>query len=172
MLHELFAAQVAREGKQQHRAVDALFLWAWGDGADDGLWNFVWSTPDKKVSKLTPLSSYLSGLFSEWGKSFTSLTPDLEFLYERFELLGSVAHLEATEQSDLEKAMADNRPNSWVWAPVGRYAWHTSNFERLLQEIGEEPFRRELLDAGFARGNETFLGLAVENIKRIARRVR
>jgi len=171
-LHTLFTAEIARESSEPKRTVEALFLWAWGDGADKALWNLAWETPQEEGRRKTPLSDYLCALFAEWGKSFIGLTPDFELLYERFELLGGLAFLETAEEPDLERATVDGNRDNWVWFPPGRYGWHSSNFDRLAQEVLSQALARPLLDGGFARGNEHFLQLSLENIKRLAGRMR
>ena len=94
VLHDLFTAEITTKDGAPKRLVDLMFLLAWKDGSNNTLWNLAFSK-----NRNTPLSDYLCGLFGEWGKSFTGLTPDFELLYERFELLGSIAYLEKWEQN-------------------------------------------------------------------------
>jgi hypothetical protein len=170
-LHALFSAGIARENREPKRIIESLFLWSWGEAANDALWNNVWSTPTEAVRRKTPLSDYLCSLFTEWGKSFAGLTPDYELLCERFELLASLAYLESTSEAHLEQAIASQNRDSFIWTPMGRVGWHSSNLSRLVQEIEEETAKRSLLEAGFAKGSTKFLQLSITNIQRIAGRM-
>ena len=163
-LHELFSAIIAREYREPRRTVEMLFLWDW-KGSDNNLWKQI----DGLENRKTALSDHLCDLFSDWGKSFAGLTPDFEMMFERFEVLASMAHLESTAEADLEQALT--RMDSPVRMPVGRVGWHGSNRNRLIQELQSEAIKNALFAAGFAKGSEKFMELFLGNLVRIAARM-
>ena len=166
-LHRLFSVVIDRQYKDPVRSIESLFLWAW-KGTENDVWKQVEGLADKK----TPLSEHLLALFREWGKSFAGLVPDFELMFERFELLGSLAHLERSEKDFVKAELAGNPQQAWAWMPVGRVGWHSSNAERLLSEIQAEPMKTALIKAGFAKGDPEFLDVFVQNFIRIAGRMR
>lgn len=170
-LHAFLSSEIAPEDREPKRMVDMLFLWAW-DGGKNDLWNQAKSTVGNPSRRKTPLSDHLCSLFAEWGKSFTGLTPDFELMCERFEFLASLTFLESAAEDDLAEAMASNLANSFVWAPLGRVGWHSSNLDRLVKEIEGEPIKTSLLQAGFAKRNPKFLQLSVAKVQRMAGRMR
>jgi hypothetical protein len=102
------------------------------------------------------------------GKSFVGLSPDFELMFERFEVLGSLAHLEQNKATDV---VAELNKNECVWIPVGRAAWHSQNREKLIAEIQSEPMKTALVKAGFAQSNPAFVDLFIENFTRMASRL-
>jgi hypothetical protein len=165
-LHRLFAAVIARQYKEPIRAVEALFLWAW-KGTDNEVWKLMEGLEQKK----TPLSEHLFVLLSDWGKSFVGIAPDFELLFERYELLGSLAHLERNEKASVQSDLAAQTAHAFAWMPVGRVGWHESNADKLLSELQAEPMKSALLKAGFAKGDHEFLDLFIQNFRRIAGRM-
>lgn len=165
-LHHLFEAVIDRQHKEPIRAVDALFLWAW-----KGTENDAWKQIEGRERQKTPLSDHLFGLFSEWAKRFVGLVPDLELMFERFEMLGSLAHLERNEKADVQEELASNPRQGWTWMPVGRAGWHTSNAEKLVAEMLTEATKATLIQAGFAKGDPEFIDLFIQNFRRIAGRM-
>jgi hypothetical protein len=164
-LHTLFTAECARENRQSRRMIDLLFVDIW-KGDNNDAWNLVAETERRK----TALSDYLLARFLDWGSSFVGLAADFEILYERFELLGSLAYLE--DETDLETALDNSNNNMGVRMPMGRIGWHTSSFERLTAEFRSEEFRRKLCEAGFAKGNPNFIDLFLTNAAKMASRMR
>jgi hypothetical protein len=144
--------------------IDLLFVNTW-KGDDNATWNVVAKTERRK----TALSDYLLARFLDWGSSFAGLTADFELLYERFELLGSLAYIE--DQTDLETALNNPAYNVGVRMPMGRIGWHSSNFERLTAEFRAEEFRKRLCEAGFANGQSSFIDLFLTNAARVASRM-
>lgn len=166
-LHMLFSAPIARQHREPERIVDLLFLWTWA-----GTENDLWKQMDGLDKRKTPLSDHLLVLIGEWSKSFASLSPDFELTFERFEALGSLAHLECNEEAALEQAAIGAGHDVLAWMPVGRIGWHSSNLEKLVQELQSDATRAALVGAGFARRSPRFLELFVENLRRFARRMR
>lgn len=167
VLHDLFDSIVDRQNREPKRAVETLLLWAW-----KGTENDVWKQMEGLEQHKTPLSDHLYTLFSEWGKRFAGLTPDFELMFERFEVLGSLAHFEANDKADVQRQLAAEARNGWVWMPMGRASWHASNGEKLVAEIQAEPMKAALTQAGFAKGDVELIDLFVGNFKRRAGRMR
>jgi hypothetical protein len=165
-LHRLFDAALDRPNAEPARMVDSLFLWAW-----KGTQENVWKQIEGLEQRHTPLSDHLFALFSEWGKRFMGLTPDLELAFERFELLGSLAYLERTDKAEIQRSLAGNPQQAWTWMPVGRVGWHTVNKDRLVAEIQAEPMKTALMQAGFMKNDPEFLDVFIENFRRIAGRM-
>jgi hypothetical protein len=165
-LHRLFDVAIDRQYREPVRTVEALFLWAW-----KGMENDAWKQIEGLERHRTPLSDHLLNLFSEWGKRFVGLAPDFELMFERFEMLGSLAHLERNEKADVQRALGNTPQQSWTFMPVGRAGWHTSSAERLVAELQAEPMKATLIQAGFAKGEPEFIDLFVQNFGRIAGRM-
>ncbi|WP_370195895.1 MULTISPECIES: SIR2 family protein [Aurantimonas] len=166
-LHLLFDSVIHREHREPVRAIEALFLWAW-----KGTENNAWKQIEGLDQRETPLSDHLLTIFSEWGRSFIGLAPDFELILERFELLGSLAHLERNDKAAVQQELAGEPRNGWAWMPVGRVGWHVANADRLISEIQAEPTRNLLVQAGFAKGDPEFMDLFIQNFWRVARRMR
>ncbi len=167
VLHRLFDSVIHREHRQPVRAIEALFLWAW-KGTENDAWKQIEGLDKRK----TPLSDHLLTIFSEWSKSFIGLAPDFELIFERFELLGSLAHLERNDKATVQQELLGEPRNGWAWMPVGRVGWHEANADQLVSEIQAEPTRDALTQAGFAKGDPEFVDLFVQNFRRLAGRMR
>jgi hypothetical protein len=165
-LHALFVTECAREYREPRRMVDLLFLDTWR-GDDNNIWNIVAQTERRK----TPLSDYLLARFNEWGSSFSGLVSDFELLFERFELLGSLAYLEAEQEETLKSALTNPAVQGALPMPMGRIGWHSSNFERLISELKRDDIRERLCGAGFAQGKTSFIDLFISNAQRRASRM-
>jgi hypothetical protein len=111
----------------------------------------------------------LYSLFTEWGVSFAPLTPNFQSLFERFEILGALAYLEAKPKEEIERTL---NGEEFLWMPLGRSLWNERNAETILTEIQKEPMKSELVKAGFANGDGTVLSLHVVNYKRVSGRFR
>ena len=158
-LHGLFSAMIPRQYKEPTRIVDELFLQRWSGVSDKTYWNRI----DGK-NRHTPLSDRLLGIFTEWSKSFVGLSSDFELMFERFEVLGSLAYLEPNKPTEL---VAELEKGDYAWVPIGRAGWHSQNREKLLTEIRSEPVKAALTKAGFAQRNPAFVGLFISNFERM-----
>jgi hypothetical protein len=166
-LHRLFDAVIARENREPIRAVESLFLWAWkGDEGES------WKQIEGLERRKTALSDYLLTLFTEWSKRFIGLTPDFSLLFERFEMLGSLAHLERYQKDQVQQDLAGPTNSSWAFMPVGRTGWNESNAAKLVPELQSEPMKTALIQAGFAKNDPEFIDLFIQNFRRIAGRMR
>lgn len=166
-LHDLFTAIVHREYKDAKRAVDLLYLWAW-KGDENSFWQMLEGLDRRK----TALSDHLLDVFTEWAKSYAGIASDFELLFERFEFLGSLAHLEGNAKADVQRSLSGDQRSGWTWMPVGREGWHEKNHQILIEELKTEAVRSTIIKAGFAQSDEEFLDLFIKNFKRVADRMR
>ena len=162
-LHRLFSASVDRNYKEPKRVIETLFLWNW---IDDNVWKQV----QGREAARTPLSDHLCDIFTIWGSSFAALTPDFEQMFEMYEVLGSLTHLENTSKADIQETLKN--PQDFAYVPVGRAGWHTENVDKILAEIQKDPMRSELIKADFAAGDREYLDVIVANFSRVVRRMR
>lgn len=166
-LHSLFDAVIGREHREPIRVVESLFLWAWKGDEND-----AWKQIEGFEKLKTPLSDYLLGIFSEWGKRFIGLAPDFVLMFERFEMLGSLAHLERNAKASIQQELASNPQQGWTWMPVGRAGWHSGNADKLIAEIQADPMKAALIEAGFVKHDPEFIDLFIQNFGRLAGRMR
>ena len=166
-LHQLFSALIDQQYREPVRAIDTLFLGDW-KGTEHDAWKQVEGLEQLK----TPLSDHLHALFTNWSGSFAALTPDFELMFERFELLGSLAYLEKFKKEDVEAGLAGTPHQAWTWMPLGRVGWHSTNNNKLVLEIQSDAMKANLIKAGFAGGDPELLKLSVTNFERMANRMR
>jgi hypothetical protein len=157
VLHHVFSSRIDGQYSNPSRAIERLFL-----RSPD-----AWKHMEGLEQRLTALSDHLCRLFSEWGNSFAALTADFELLFERFELLGSIAWLEKYEKSELLKTLARPPPQGIVGMPVGRARWHGENASKILSEMQAEPMKGALIRAKFAKGDAEFLDAFFTNFDRL-----
>lgn len=168
-LLKLFLSVLASENREPQRVVSTLFLWSWA-GSEQQIWQQLEGFDNRK----TPLSDHLLEVMTSWRKSFTGADANFELLFERFELMGSLAAFHENDEAELEKsaASAATRRDVLAWMPVGRSGWNSAVARTLLQEL-EEPSRiAGLFEAGFAKSSERFLQLFIANFKLYAERMR
>lgn len=167
VLHQLYSATIDKNYGDPERIVDSLFLWAWG-GSEQSVWQQMEGMERHK----TPFSDYLLSLFSDWGKRFIGLTPDFELMFERFEFLGSLVHLEQNEKAHIEKQLAEGQSRNFAWMPVGRSGWNGKNAQKLIAEILVDSRKDTLANAGFGKRDPEFIDVFVENFRRVAGQMR
>ena len=161
VLHGLLESTIPRKLQEPTRVVETLFLWAWEGGRNE-----IWQQIEGLERRKTPLSDHLLQVFEAWSSGFVGLGTPFEDLFERFEVLASLAYLESVELSQLEQALADQTGQNRVWTPVGRSCWNSSVRERVLSEVVAGDLREALLKAGFANGDGEFLAKSIANYKR------
>ena len=163
-LHKLFNILIDRRfNNEPTRIVENLFLWAWAGGNNE-----YWKNLDGFSRNKTALSDHMLRLYKDWSKSFVGVLPNLEHLYETWEIIGSLTHLDRNDKANIDHHLASEHRDSWIWCPMGRSGWHSGMRERILQEISSDPTRQELLDVGFAKGEAEFLQSAIGNYQRLA----
>jgi hypothetical protein len=165
-LQSFFSAQMARQDRDPQRIVEMFFLSSWR-GCD----NDIWQTIEGLERHKTALSDHLLEVFTSWAKSFAGVSSDFEMLFERFEILASIAYLQSAETAEIEATLANQAGRNWCWMPVGRSGWNDSVRNRLLNEIQTVRMKQDLFAAGFARGSEEHLKLSLANFLRIAGRM-
>ncbi|MBB5189637.1 hypothetical protein HNQ50_000347 [Silvimonas terrae] len=168
-LHQLFSMTMARDQREPQPIASTLFLGSWS-GSDPQLWQNLEGFDRRK----TPLSDHLLDVMTEWKKSFVGIDGNFELLFERFEMMGSLAHFEMNSEAALEEAARSNMPGSGLplaWMPMGRAGWRSDGGHMLMQELQQEAFALELLAAGVAKNSRSFLELFVKNFRIIAGRM-
>lgn len=165
-LHDLFSLSMPREERDPKRVVNSLFLWDW-KGWDDNLWNNVEGFTMGNSRRKTPLSDHLQDLFSEWGAAFLGVPTDSALLFDRFEALGALVHLEENSESALKDQL--EKGDGKARMSVGRLGWRSEGRRSIEHELKSTPTRQQLLKAGFAFGSEAYLDLFLENLSRVAR---
>lgn len=168
-LLRLFSSALASQHREPQRIVSTLFLWSWAGGEQQ-----VWQQLDGFERRKTPLSDHLLEVMTHWRKSFVGVEANFELLFERFELMGSLAAFHENDEAQLEQAAESTvaRRDVLAWMPMGRSGWNSSGARVLLQELEDQARIAELLEAGFAKGSQRFLQLFVENFKLYAERMR
>lgn len=165
-LHELFSLSMPREDREPKRVVNSLFLWEW-KGWDDNIWNNIEGFTTANSRRRTPLSDHLLDLFSEWGATFLGAPTDSALLFDRFEALGALVHLEENSESSLRDQL--EKGDGKVRMSVGRLGWRNEGRRSIEHELKSPATRQQLLKAGFAFGSEAYLDLFLQNLSRIAR---
>lgn len=167
-LLKLFSSTLATEHREPQLIVSTLFLLTWAGGKQQ-----LWQQLEGMDRHKTPLSDHLLEVMTHWRKSFTGADSNFELLFERFELMGSLAAFHENDEAHLEKAFEGSAVLNDVlaWMPVGRSGWHSAGARTLLHELEDEARIAELLKTGFAKGSRRFLQLFVENFKLYARRM-
>ncbi len=167
-LLKLFSAALATEHREPQRIVSTLFLWTWAGGEQQ-----LWQQLEGMDRRKTPLSDHLLEVMTHWRMSFTGVDSNFELLFDRFELMGSLAAFHENDEAQLEKAFEGSavRNDVLAWMPIGRSGWHSAGARALLHELEDEARVAELLKTGFAKGSRRFLQLFVENFKLYARRM-
>jgi hypothetical protein len=91
-------------------------------------------------------------------------------LFEHFELLGTLTYITiSNDKATLQAAI--NGPNrDFAWAPIGRAAWDGRTLRSVVESWKGE-LQPQLLKAGFARGAQDYLPLAIDSIGRLASRM-
>jgi NAD-dependent SIR2 family protein deacetylase len=164
-LHELFSLPMPREHRDPKRLVDNLFLWTW-KGFNDDTWNNIEGFSDGKTRRKTPFSDHLLNVFLDWGKVFAGVSVDFELLFDRFEALGALAHLEENSEDALKDTLS--KDNAKVRMSVGRLGWRTEGLRSIEHEFQSTQTRADLLKSGFALGRESYLDLFLTNLGRVA----
>lgn len=166
-LHSFLRQQISREEKEPVALADVLVPGSWR-GNENDLWRRLQGLENRK----TALSDHLVALFANWGRSFAGLTEDFELLFDRFEIIASLAHFERYTLAEVQEAKAHQRGRQqFEFALAGRFGWRRSSYSTVAQEFQSDAVRPKLLDAGFAHGAPDFLALFVENLAFVVSRI-
>lgn len=165
-LHKLFTSKIHQKYGEPAKTVETLFLWAWkGETSDQ--WRHIEGYQKLK----TPLSDHLLTIFLDWSKSFMGLLSDFELVFERFEILASLAYFEKEDKASVHSSLAHNPRDGAIWMPIGRSGWHSTYAARIIAEFEAEPLKSLLVQSGFAQNDPVFLGLYFKNFKALAARI-
>jgi hypothetical protein len=164
-LFEWMTAPIDEESSKQTKpAVQSLFSVAW---ITDGTLIQVWQKLEGLERRKTPLSDHLHEVFRFLLADYALNTEDFERLFERFELLASLAFTTmSTNKENIARQFKTNDPTSFEFVPYGRSGWHTQTRDYLFAELGSRDAQRPLLDGGFADGDLEFLELSLKNLSR------
>jgi hypothetical protein len=120
-LHTFLSVELARRHHDPKRIVETFFLWCW-EGDDNAAWRQLEGLEQHK----TALSDHLLAVFTSWANSFVGVFPEFELLFERFEILASLASLDSAEKAEIEASLANQASGNRFPMPVGRSGWHAS----------------------------------------------
>ena len=162
-LHDLFSELITtRDGDDQKRMIEKLFLWSWEGGYDN-----TWKELEGLEQRKTPFSDHSCEVLMEWGMSFIGVV-DFEQLYETWEILGAISF---SERFTLEHLRTCLSGREFETVPVGRSGWHVQTRRRILAQFEQTDVKQRLLEAGFANGQEEYLAAVVSNYLRVAARI-
>ena len=105
---------------------------------------------------------------TSWRSSFIGMTPDFEYLFEYFEVLGALVYLEMYSLDDLTQGLESGNPRYSSWTPMGRSGWHSATRNRILKDIQSPETQTKLLGFGYANGDDAFLEKSIANYQRLA----
>jgi hypothetical protein len=162
-LHEILTSELDHGlvGSKSASTADLLSC-GWWDGRRSNLWKTV----GKRPNPYTPISDRLCGLAGNWAKSYDNLMTDFDLLFERFELLVSLAVFEKYPQSDIEKLQSLTDLHSRIARmPVGRFIWDSGRRTALFEQLKKSEFRESIFAAGFAQKSGRVLELFEVNIE-------
>lgn len=163
-LHDLYSTRAYyREHEEPERLVAFMFLWSWA-GGDKEYWKFM----EGMERHRTPLSDHLLEVMNSWRSSFIGMIPDFEYLFEYFEVLGALVHLEMYSLDDLTQGLEAGNPRYAAWTPMGRSGWHSAMRNRILKDIQSPETKAKLLACGYANGDDAFLEKSIANYQRLA----
>lgn len=166
-LHGFMRTKLSRLHSEPSTFVEALFLWAWAGGDND-----VWRGIEGFEQRRTALSDHLLSVFLRWGRRFQGQTPDDELIFERFEVLASLAHFERNDPTEVLASIQANPQQGWAWMPVGRSGWHGATASKLIAELESPQMFGALMAAGFGSGQANFIEAFILNFRGIAGRMR
>jgi phosphoserine phosphatase len=166
-LFRWFSQRIATSRRESEPIVRTLLLGAWAGGEQN-----IWQQLKGLERRKTPLSDHLHDVLSGWTKDYLLAVREFTRLFEAFEVLGALAFitLRATKE-ELIAAHSATGQRDFVWSPIGRAAWDGEHRDAILASLEEPDTRRRLLDAGFARGDDQFLSLALESVRRLMGRI-
>ena len=143
-LYRLLSESLEINGGIESRVVDSLF-----PNTRRGIDGRFWKSLEGLDNSRAPLNDYLCKLFTRWSKSFVGIVPEFEELYETWEILAAICHLEVyTEEQNIDNQSSDPSP------PIVRSVRDTDRWRRIYRTITKSDVRKALLSANFANGDE------------------
>jgi len=166
-LFKWFSQRIATSSRDSAPIVRTLLLGAWAGGEQQ-----FWQKLEGLERRKTPLSDHLHDVLSGWAKDYLLTAREFTRLLETFEVLGALAFITlGSTKDDLTAAHSASGQRDFIWSPIGRAAWDSEHREAILTSFEEPETRRRLLGAGFARGDDQFLSLATESVRRLMGRI-
>lgn len=166
-LFRWFSQRIATSRRDSEPIVSTLLLGAWAGGEQQ-----FWQKLEGLERRKTPLSDHLHEILSGWAKDYLLTAREFTRLFETFEVLGALAYITlGSTKEDLTAANSATGQRDFVWSPIGRAAWDGEHRDAILASFEEPDTRRRLLEAGFARGDDQFLSLASESVRRLMGRI-
>ena len=167
VLRKLLNISVKREYREPQRLVDCRFLWSWPDASSDETWRPILD----KGRHVAPLSEHLLDLVKQWGSGrFLTLTHDVPFIFERYEMLASLTHFEQHPLDDVRQSLSQR--DDFVFMPVGRSGWHEETSKQIFSDFESAEGKETLKKAGYLKDGDERLGLFRKNFYAVARRMR
>lgn len=165
ILMNLFQIKIDTKIGKSKSAIECLFLGAWEE-----MQKSAWQDLEGLERHKTALSEYLYGLFKNWTKDYIYSEEEFTYLFEFFEILGSVAYLTITTPLErLEKILAYENPGQkgFVWAPVGRESFDEQGLEKIYNDMADDDLFRKLLDSGFSNKDAKHFENSLTSIHRL-----
>ena len=162
-LYDLLSTRLRSGRSAPIRLVESLYSESW-EGNDNQVWRCINGLERRK----TPLADHICQIVEDWGRPFLGLNADFENLYDKWEILASLVYSEIYGLHELDS----NLNTEMQMVPVGRNGWRGSHRDLVIEEIRMDNLRIPLLEAGFAQGDERFFNAAVDNLDKLARRIR
>jgi hypothetical protein len=156
------------DSRDSKPAVEKLLPTIWTGGENDR-----WQKLSGLSQHKTALSDHLHEVTIVWTADYTLGEQEHTPLFEMFEMFGALAFLTLNAtKAELEEAHAlQAADRNFVWSPIGRIAWHSEMRNVILTKLEQPEMRSALLAAGFGRGKEEHLKLAIESVTRLMGRI-
>jgi hypothetical protein len=170
LVFRLYSLSIMSGNDGPQQAAQELFLENWMTEQSDQVWAAL---PEFGTQRLRfALSAHLHTLFRRWTDDYFFDSKQYELLFEEFELLGTLATFaaEAKDISALDVMIADSSGERWIWAPVGRIAFHTARRNAILSRWGTPDIQSSIIAAGFSKKDVGFFNKSVACIGKIVAR--
>ena len=153
-LHGLLSRPVPSEYDNPKRLVYIVSHW-FVDGNRNNIWNQLPGMKDR----YTPAFDHLLDILNGWRDSFAAVHADFEGVHDVWEVLFALAYCETTDGEPTRNRLP-------FWSPLGRVGWRHQSRERILRRIRNTDLRRDLVEAGFAGGDDERLTAIVDDYAR------
>lgn len=162
-LYQLFALPVRQEHEDTRPFAVRVVRW-WHETHER--WKMLQGLDRAK----TPLSQHLYKVTAGWVADYTVSDQDHAITFGMFEILRSLAYLTLDASKErLEQALAQSADSghNYVWAPASRLSFDHRGREHVMGELGRPEGLSALSKAGYGKGDERHVNLALESVKRL-----
>jgi phosphoserine phosphatase len=167
-LYQLLTATIVDRAGQRTTFVETLYLWAWVGAGDDDTWQML----EGLDRKITALSDHLLEVVEALKESVLGVASEqTEIVFERFELLASMAFGANLTDEDLLRSNQSINVRDTLRMPVGRLGWHHRNLALLKDELTDSHYAQKIMNARFAN-TRVRLDLLFGQVEKWARRMR